>query len=315
MISAHNVKKYFGNNKVLDIASFEAREGEIIGFLGLNGAGKTTFMRILTSFLPTTCGDVRVCGYDVAKQSLLVRRHVGYLSEAPPLYPDMVVKDFLRFAARLKDIPARQTPAQVAKALDLCNLNGVASRVIGQLSKGYRQRVAIAQAIINDPKLLILDEPTNGLDPLQILDVRKLIKNLEHKRTVIISTHVLSEIEEFAQRVIIIKQGRIIKDHSLAETPEAAGGAKLFLKLRGKRPDIESALRVMPDAAVTAMTGDDEARAVELDLGKGRESYNELIEALLRTQVQILEIRKPSPKLEDVFIRLTKGPTKEGQSV
>ncbi len=228
MINAKNVKKYFGNTEVLDISSFQAKKGEIIGFLGLNGAGKTTFMRILTSYLPATSGKVFICGHDVDKESLAVRKKVGYLPEIPPLYPDMYVKDYLKFAAQLKDIPSKNCTHQVDKAISICNLQSVQGKVIAQLSKGYKQRVGIAQAIINDPEILILDEPTNGLDPLQILDVRKLIKDLEHKRTVIVSTHVLPEIAELAQRVIIIKEGKLIKDQNLEGVDSLEA---LFIKL------------------------------------------------------------------------------------
>lgn len=228
MIDAKNVKKYYGNTPVLNVDSFQAQKGEIIGFLGLNGAGKTTFMRILTSYLPATSGTIVIGGYDVAKESLKVRQKIGYLPEVPPLYPDMYVKDYLKFAACLKDVPAKKNSSQVSKAMDICNLNKVATRVIAHLSRGYKQRVGIAQAIINDPELLILDEPTNGLDPLQILDVRKLIKDLEYKRTVILSTHVLPEIEDLAQRVVMIKQGQLIKDQMLDADVSLE---ELFIKL------------------------------------------------------------------------------------
>jgi ABC-2 type transport system ATP-binding protein len=243
MIEAYHVKKYFGPLKALDIASFEARRGEIIGFLGLNGAGKTTFMRILTTYLPATAGEVRVCGYDVATESMAVRRKVGYLSETPPLYPDMTVRDFLRYAARLKDLEPRAVRRGVDKALAQCNLGAVAGKVIGHLSKGYKQRVGIAQAVLNDPELLILDEPTNGLDPVQIRDVRQLIKDLEHKRTVIVSTHVLSEIEALAQRILILKNGRILKDHHLNAAQEAQDGPldleEMFIRLTTQGPKTE----------------------------------------------------------------------------
>ena len=215
MISTKNVTKYFGGFQVLKDVSFEINKGEIVGFLGQNGAGKTTLMRILTSYLPATSGEVKIGGDDVVKNSLAVRRKIGYLPETPPLYSNMTVKDYLKFAAQMKDVPGKQQHKQIDKVLEECNIGDVKNKAIGNLSKGYRQRVGIAQAIINEPEVLILDEPTSGLDPVQNLQVRKLIKSLRHERTVILSTHILPEIEQIAQRVLIIKSGQIIVDESL----------------------------------------------------------------------------------------------------
>ncbi len=215
MIIAKNVTKYFGGFQALKDVSFEINKGEIVGFLGQNGAGKTTIMRILTSYLPATSGKVIIAGQEVSKNSLAIRKKIGYLPEIPPLYSNMTVKDYLKFAAQLKDIPAKQQPIQIDKALMECSLKSVQYRIIGTLSKGYKQRVGIAQAIINDPEILILDEPTIGLDPVQIIQVRNLIKNLEYKRTVILSTHILSEIQQISKRVLIIKSGEIIIDETL----------------------------------------------------------------------------------------------------
>ena len=215
MISTRNVTKYFSGFRALKDVSFEINKGEIVGFLGQNGAGKTTLMRILTSYLPATSGEVIIGGEDVFKNSLAVRRKIGYLPETPPLYSNMTVKDYLKFAAQMKDVPGRQQHKQINRVLEECNIGDVNNITIGNLSKGYRQRVGIAQAIINEPEVLILDEPTSGLDPIQNLQVRKLIKSLRHERTVIISTHILPEIEQIAQRVLIIKSGQIIVDESL----------------------------------------------------------------------------------------------------
>ena len=215
MISTKNVTKYFGEFQALKDVSFEINKGEIVGFLGRNGAGKTTLMRILTTYLPATSGEVVIGGNDVVKNSLAVRRKIGYLPETPPLYSNMTVKDYLKFAAQIKDLTGKQQHKQIDKVLEECNIGDVENKMIGNLSKGYRQRVGIAQAIINEPEVLILDEPTSGLDPVQNLQVRKLIKSLRHERTVIISTHILSEIEQIAQRVLIIRSGQIIVDESL----------------------------------------------------------------------------------------------------
>ncbi len=215
MIIAKNVTKYFGVVQALKDISFEINRGEIVGFLGLNGAGKTTIMRILTSYLPATSGKVIIGGQEISKNSLAIRKKIGYLPETPPLYSNMTVKDYLKFAAQLKDVPVKQQPIQIDKALMECSLKSVQHKIIGTLSKGYKQRVGIAQAIINDPEILILDEPTIGLDPVQIISVRNLIKNLEYKRTVILSTHILSEIQQISRRVLIIKSGEIIINETL----------------------------------------------------------------------------------------------------
>lgn len=215
MISTKNVSKFYGWTQVLKDVSFDIAPGEIVGFLGPNGAGKTTLMRILATYLPATSGQVVIAGYDIRRDSLAVRQNIGYLPENPPLYPDMTVRDYLRFAGKLKNIGHRLLNNRVAQVLEECAIEDVRNTPIAHLSKGYTQRVGIAQAIIHQPAVLILDEPTNGLDPQQILQVRRLIKGLEYKRTVILSTHILSEIEQIAQRVLIIDKGRIVADDAL----------------------------------------------------------------------------------------------------
>jgi ABC-2 type transport system ATP-binding protein len=238
MIITKNLSKNFGSFQALSDVSFEINKGEIVGFLGRNGAGKTTLMRILTSFLPASSGTVLIDGDDVAKDSLITRQKIGYLPETPPLYLNMTVKDYLKFAAEIKGIPAKNRRRQFDSVMAECQLEHMASKTIGTLSKGYKQRVGIAQAIIHEPKLLILDEPTSGLDPIQNLQVRNLIKNLKDQRTVIISTHILSEIEHIAQRVLMIKSGEIIVDESLhslmlSHTMEESSGQRREMNLEG----------------------------------------------------------------------------------
>ena len=234
MIIVQNISKNFGKIEALKSISFEIGKGEIVGFLGKNGAGKTTLMRILTSYLPPTSGKVLIAGLDVERNPLAIRRKIGYLPENPPLYPNMTVREYLKFAARLKDIPVRDTKARIDKVLDDCRLLYVQNRTIAHLSKGYKQRIGIAQAIIHEPEVLILDEPTSGLDPVQIQQVRKLIKDIEHKRIVLLSTHILSEIEQIARRILIINRGELIKDRPLEGLLKDEGAATLeevFLKL------------------------------------------------------------------------------------
>jgi len=222
MIEAINVSKSFNGVTVLDKVNFSVEKGEIVGFLGCNGAGKTTLMRILTTYLKPTVGCAKIAGYDVNKSPGHIKRIIGYLPENPPLYENMNVFDYLRFCAELKDVERKNVLPSIDRVLAECNLREVKSRNIGILSKGYKQRVGIAQAIIHQPQLLILDEPTNGLDPIQVEQVRSLIKSLEDRTTVILSTHILSEIEQLAKRVLIIKKGKIITDNSMDELLRSA---------------------------------------------------------------------------------------------
>ena len=243
MITTKNISKNFGSFQALQDVSFEINRGEIVGFLGLNGAGKTTLMRILTSYLPASSGTVLIDGENIVENSLAIRQKIGYLPESPPLYSNMSVKDYLKFAAEIKGIPASQRKVQLNRVVEECQLGDVTHKTIATLSKGYKQRTGIAQAIIHQPKILILDEPTSGLDPVQNLQLRNLIKNLKDERTIIISTHILPEIEQIAQRVLIIRAGKIIVDDSLESLLNSGAGAstesealsleKIFINLHG----------------------------------------------------------------------------------
>lgn len=215
MIRTNNISKNFGSFQALKDVSFTIKRGEIVGFIGRNGAGKTTLMRILTSFYSASSGKILIDGDDISKNSIAIRRKIGYLPETAPLYLNMSVKDYLNFAAEIRDVPSKDRRGQLHRALELCQLENVANKTIGTLSKGYKQRTGIAQAIIHDPEILILDEPTSGLDPIQNRQLRTLIKNLKDHRTVILSTHILSEVEQIAQRVLMIKSGELIIDKSL----------------------------------------------------------------------------------------------------
>ena len=217
MLIVQQVSKSFGSFQALDKVSFEMKKGDIVGLLGKNAAGKTTLMRILTSFISASSGTVYIDGDDIAKHSLTIRQKIGYLPEKPPLYGDMTVQYYLKFAAEIKGVPKNNRLSQLAKVLEECDLEQVKQKTIATLSKGYKQRVGIAQAIIHEPKLLILDEPTSGLDPMQIQQVLTLIKNQRDQRTVLLSTHNLTEIEQVAQRVLMIKSGRILLDDPLEE--------------------------------------------------------------------------------------------------
>ncbi|MGH7274555.1 MAG: ABC transporter ATP-binding protein, partial [Nitrospiria bacterium] len=210
MIQVEHLTKQFGNRVAIQDLSFEASKGEVLGFLGPNGAGKTTTMRILTGFMPATSGTARVAGYDVWESPQEVKRRIGYLPEQPPLYNDMTVTEYLQFVAKIKGISPKQIKNSVRQVLEQCSLDEVRGRLIGNLSRGFRQRVGLAQALIHRPEVLILDEPTSGLDPKQIIEVRQLIKGLQGTHTVILSTHILPEVTAVCQRVVIINEGRVM---------------------------------------------------------------------------------------------------------
>ena len=231
MIEARGISKRYGDLLAVDDVSFTAGSGEVIGFLGPNGAGKTTTMRILTGFLPATDGTALIAGHDIFEDPLAARRAVGYLPEIPPLYPEMDVVGYLRYVAKLKDVPRSKRKAAVERALERCGLQEVHRRVIGSLSRGYRQRVGLAQAIVHNPSVLILDEPTVGLDPIQVREIRALVADLtsaeqaEDAHTVVLSTHILAEVEAICRRVILINAGRKVVDSPLDELTQ--GGQRL----------------------------------------------------------------------------------------
>jgi len=231
LIEARGITKRYGELLAVDDVSFTAERGEVIGFLGPNGAGKTTTMRILTGFLPASDGTAVIAGHDIFEDPLAARRAVGYLPEVPPLYPEMDVAGYLRYVATLKDVPRSKRKASVERAIERCGLKEVRRRVIGSLSRGYRQRVGLAQAIVHDPSVLILDEPTVGLDPIQVREIRALIaeltsaKDAARANTVVLSTHILAEVEAICRRVILIHEGRKVVDSPLAELIQ--GGERL----------------------------------------------------------------------------------------
>src|SRR5271154_5096893 len=235
--------KTYGERTAVDHVSFTVNKGEILGFLGPNGAGKTTTMRILTGFMPATSGTARVSGFDVARDSLEVRRHIGYLPEAPPLYLDMTVTAYLEFVARIKNIPADRRRARVDDALEKTNLGDKRNQLIKRLSRGYKQRVGLAQALVHDPDVIILDEPTVGLDPKQIIEVRHLIKSLAGSHTIILSTHILPEVSMTCDRVVIINKGKVAAvDTPQHLTTQLKGGQKVHVEVKAPEKPLQDAL-------------------------------------------------------------------------
>lgn len=230
MIEVRELTKRYGDLVAVDGVSFTARKGEVVGLLGPNGAGKTTTMRIITGFLPATAGTVKVEGFDIFDDSHQVRKRIGYLPETPPLYLDMTVRAYLEFVGRIKGIPRAALPEAVERALSRCGLTDVARRVTGHLSKGFRQRVGLAQAIIHEPSVLVLDEPTIGLDPRQIRDIRSLVRELAAERTVILSTHILQEVVQICQKVVIINQGRVAVEEQIDQLTQGANLEEVFMR-------------------------------------------------------------------------------------
>ena len=307
MIEVDNLTKRYGRTIAVDGISFMVKKGEILGFLGPNGAGKTTTMRILTCYLPPTEGTARVAGYDVFDEPLEVKRRVGYIPETPPLYPDMDVDTFLDFCAKIKGVAAAQRRARVDAAVEKCRVGDVRKTLIGRLSKGYRQRVGLAQAILNDPEVLILDEPTAGLDPKQIIETRDLIKGLGGEHTVILSTHILPEVSVTCGRVVIINKGKVVAE----DTPEnlthrLRGAGTLRLDVRGDAAALADALRTVPGVtAVRARDGAVGASVIEVEAAAGTDVRAELARAVVQKGGDLLGLQQVGMSLEEIFLHLT----------
>jgi ABC-2 type transport system ATP-binding protein len=230
MLEVRNLTKRYGDITAVDDVSFSAAQGQILGFLGPNGAGKTTTMRILTGYLPATSGTAKVAGFDVFTESAEVRRRIGYLPESPPLYADMTTESYLRFVARIKGMAKADVEDAMDRAIKTCGLETVRDRLLGHLSKGFRQRVGLAQALIHDPPVLVLDEPTIGLDPRQIIEIRSLIRQLAGQRTVILSTHILPEVSQICEKVVIINEGRVVLEEDMSRLTHGESLEEVFLR-------------------------------------------------------------------------------------
>ncbi|MGQ9627536.1 MAG: ABC transporter ATP-binding protein [Anaerolineae bacterium] len=301
MIEVKNLTRYYGDVPAIRDVSFSVQKGEILGFLGPNGAGKTTTMRILTGFLPPSDGTARVAGFDVFEDSLEVRRRVGYMPETVPLYPEMTVRGYLDFMATIRK--AKDRRAQVEKVMEICNIADKAETLIGKLSKGYRQRVGLAQALAHDPEVLILDEPTIGLDPKQIIEVRELIKSLGGERTIILSTHILPEVSQTCGRVLIINDGKIVAEDTPERLTSRLKGAER-IHLEVENPSDELPLRLKKvDGVLSVESQGDGAYEVECALGK--DLRPEIARAVIEGGWSLRELRSVTMSLEEVFLKLT----------
>jgi len=307
MIEVESITKRFGPVTAVDDVSFEISRGEVVGFLGPNGAGKTTTMRILTCFMPADSGTARIMGHDVFEDSLAVRESIGYLPENAPLYLDMRVDSFLEYVSSVRGIPTEERGKKIARMVEVCGLGDVLMKQIGELSKGYRQRVGLAQAMVHDPDILILDEPTSGLDPNQIREIRGLIKELGRQKTVILSTHILPEVEATCGRVVIISRGKIVEDASVESIAKRSSGGNVHVALiRGDKDKIETGLKSIPDVSGFRETGkEDGLTRYEIS---GREGVH-LGESIFRMAadqgLSLAELKREGTSLESVFQNLT----------
>lgn len=300
-VLVQNVSKLYGSQKALDQVNFTIHAGEVVGLLGPNGAGKSTMMKIITCFIPPSEGEVTVDGFSIHDQSVEVRRLVGYLPENNPLHLEMYVKEYLNFVARLYKVAAPSK--RVDEMIELTGLAKEQHKKIGQLSKGYRQRVGIAQAMIHDPKVLILDEPTSGLDPNQLLEIRELIRMLGHEKTVMLSTHIMQEVEAICSRAIIINSGRIVADDSTSTLTSRVGGSNLFRIEFNGRPDKQKLSKIR---GVLRVVNTDGSNIWEISASEGVDLREDLFRFAVDQQLTILSLNRETASLEKVFQSLTK---------
>ena len=307
MIEVQHLTKRYGPVTAVDDISFSVQRGEILGFLGPNGAGKTTTMRVLTGYMPPTDGKAVVAGYDVFEQPIEAKRRTGYLPETPPLYPDMTVRDYLSFVSRIKGVPRLERTARVNEMMEKTRIADVANRHCGKLSKGYRQRVGLAQALMHNPDVLILDEPTAGLDPKQIIETRQLIKALAGDHTIILSTHILPEVSQTCQRVVIINRGKVVAvDTPDNLTSRLQGSETMYLQVDAGGADVASMLQRVSGVTRVAVT-DTKQQIVgyEVDSEAGRDVRRELAAAIVGRGWGLLEMRPMRLSLEEIFLHVT----------
>lgn len=307
MIKVSGLTKDFGARRAVHNLSFDVQQGEIVGFLGPNGAGKTTTMRILTGYMPPTDGEAIVAGYDVVEESLEVRKRVGYLPETVPLYTDMVVFDYLKFMGELRHIP--NLDDRVDEVLDMVGLVDRANGYIGNLSKGMRQRVGLAQALLHRPEVLILDEPTIGLDPSQVVEVRALIREIGKERTVLLSTHLLHEAQNICDRVLIINKGKIVAEDTTENLQARLIGAeRVIVRVRGEADELADTIKQVKGVR-SVETKDD--GAVEFEFASGKDLRPEVAKQVIKSGYDLLELRPLGISLEEIFLELTGSDSKK----
>ncbi len=303
MIQVSHLTKFYGPRAAVNDLTFEVKKGEIVGFLGPNGAGKSTTMKILTGFMPASSGSAKIAGYDVFASPLEVKRNIGFLPENPPVYPEMQVQDYLQFAAELHQVPREKLRTAVDHALTKTSLGDVRHRLIGNLSKGFRQRVGLAQALVHNPAILILDEPTVGLDPKQIIEIRELIKGLGGEHTVILSSHILPEVTATCERIIVISKGRIVAEDTIDQlTTRIKKGVIYSLVVKNPDPTGVAAIRNIPGIHTVTQAGP--KLVIEVQSGTN-EIRDQIIETAVKKEMGVLEFSAEKVSLEEIFLQLT----------
>src|SRR5262249_34786361 len=316
MIKVEGLTKQYARTVAVDHISFQVEKGQIVGFLGPNGAGKTTTMRMLTCFMPPTEGTAEVAGFDVMKDPMEVKRRIGYLPETPPVYPDMDVAEYLDFVGRIKGMSKDGLSKRIGEVMEKCAVAEVRNKQISKLSKGYRQRVGLAQAILHNPDVLILDEPTAGLDPQQIIETRDLIKSLAGSHTIILSTHILPEVEQTCEQVVIINKGKLVATDSVRNLQARARGAEsVVLEVAGRNGNLEphavqTKLAALAGVSRVLCKQQVDSRAVfEVESEKGRLVRGDLARAVVESGWDLNELRPAAMSLEEIFLQLTKSET------
>jgi ABC-2 type transport system ATP-binding protein len=308
LIEVRNLTRYYGSKPAIVDVTFDVEKGEVLGFLGPNAAGKTTTMRIITCYMPATSGTVKVAGFDVFEDSLEVRKRIGYMPENPPLYHDMTVESYLDFVAKIKGVEPRERKKSIDRVVELTNIRDVRKTIIGKLSKGFRQRVGLAQALIHNPEVLILDEPTVGLDPKQIIEVRKLIKDLGQEHTIILSTHILPEVSQTCDRVLIINEGRVVAEDSPENLSERLQSSEKFTIQLDVPPEtalpvlekVEGVNRVIPEKS-----SGDKFYNYSVETVRKKDLRKEIAKVVVENGWGLYELRPHGMSLEEVFLRLT----------
>jgi ABC-2 type transport system ATP-binding protein len=313
LIEVQQLTKRYGPFTAVDGVSFNVGKGQVLGFLGPNGAGKTTTMRILTGYMPPTEGRARVAGFDLQDEPVQAKRRIGYLPETPPLYPDMTVREYLRFVARIKGVPAGEQASRVAAVMQRTHVADMAHRHCGKLSKGYKQRVGLAQALIHNPDVLVLDEPTAGLDPKQIIETRELIRSLGGDHTIVLSTHILPEVAQTCQRVVIINKGKVVAEDSPENlTARLQGAASVYVEIDAQGADAEPVLAgIAGVTGVTLAARHGVLTGFEIQSEKGLDVRRSVAQAVVGAGYGLVELRPMRMSLEEIFLQLTTTDTPE----
>ncbi len=302
MIEIRELTKRYGDMMAINNLNFSVRKGEVVGFLGPNGAGKSTTMKIITGYMAPSTGSVKVAGYDVFEHPLEVKRRIGYLPETPPVYLDMYVREYLTYVAKLKGVEKAKLNKNVDMSIDKTNLGAVQKRIIGNLSKGFRQRVGIAQALVSDPELLILDEPTVGLDPKQVSEIRNLIQELKGQHTIMLSTHILPEVQAICERIIIINQGTIVAEDTLQGlNNRMTGSRRIMVRCRKSDSSLLAALRAVPGVRHLESRNS----VFEIDTDDNEAVAEQIAKTVVKEDAGLLEMRSANLSLEDIFLKLT----------